>query len=88
MILNCIQVMNKIRKNNLKNFFSLFVIVSMSSVSILVGAAWAEESTLPSWIKTTSIWWGEEKISDEEFINSLQYLLENEILVIPDQKSS
>jgi len=83
MIFNSIKVMNEIRKNNLKNFFSLFVIVSLSSGWILVGAAWAEETTLPSWIKTTSIWWGEEKITDEEFINSLQYLLENEILVIP-----
>ncbi len=83
MILNSIQVMNKTRKNNLKNFFSLFVIVSLSSVWIFIWAALAEESTLPSWIKRTSIWWGEEKISDEEFINSLQYLLENEILVSP-----
>jgi hypothetical protein len=46
----------------------------------------AEEVILPSWIKTTAIWWGQDKISDQDFINALQYLVENKILIIPQSE--
>ena len=36
-----------------------------------------------SWIKTTALWWAEDKISNQDFISSLQYLVENQILIIP-----
>ena len=42
----------------------------------------AEEVMFPSWIKTSAVWWGQDKISDEDFINTLQYLIENDLLVI------
>ncbi len=35
--------------------------------------------TIPSWIKNTAGWWATEKIPDEEFVKSLQFLIENQI---------
>jgi len=39
-----------------------------------------------SLIKTTTLWWGQDKISDQDFINALQYLVENNILVLEHEK--
>jgi len=36
--------------------------------------------TIPSWIKNTAGWWAEDKIPDKEFMRSLQFLIENEII--------
>ena len=36
--------------------------------------------TVPSWIKNTAGWWATNKIPDEEFVKSLQFLVENNII--------
>ena len=36
--------------------------------------------TIPSWIKNTAGWWADGQIPDEEFIKSLQFLIENNII--------
>jgi len=43
----------------------------------------AEEQVIPSWIKLIAVWWGEDKISDQDFVNTLQYLIEKKILEVP-----
>jgi len=40
----------------------------------------AEEGLIPSWIKTTASFWVDDKIGDAEFIQSLQWLIDNGIL--------
>jgi len=45
----------------------------------------AEEGLIPSWIKNTALWWGEESISDDDFLNAMQFLVKEGILVIPEQ---
>src|SRR3990170_8597160 len=37
-------------------------------------------------IKNTKVWWGEDKISDKDFVSALQYLVENKLLVIPESE--
>jgi hypothetical protein len=36
--------------------------------------------TVPAWIKNTAGWWATDKIPDEEFLKSLQFLVENKII--------
>ena len=38
---------------------------------------------IPSWIKTNAGWWADGTIDDATFIRSLEYLIENGILVVP-----
>ena len=40
----------------------------------------AEE--VPSWVKNTVGWWADDKIGEEEFLNSIQYLIESKIIVL------
>lgn len=35
---------------------------------------------IPSWVKHSAGWWSEDKISDKDFIKSLQWLIDNGIL--------
>ena len=37
---------------------------------------------IPKWVKTTAGWWLEEKISDDDFANVIQYLIKNEIILL------
>ena len=37
---------------------------------------------IPKYVKQTALWWTEDKITDEEFVNSLQYLMKKGYLVI------
>jgi len=71
-----------------KSTLMLLVIFSLGLSFTGINDVNAQESNVPSWIKITAEWWGEEKISDQEFIDSLQYLLEKEILSIPAPEAS
>ena len=42
-----------------------------------------EESLIPSWIKSIASFWVDGKIGDQEFIQALQYLVKERVLVIP-----
>ena len=42
----------------------------------------------PSWIQTTFSWWSEDKISDLELINSVQYLVDLGLIVISEKSPS
>ena len=53
------------------------------SVMLISTNVYAEESTIPSWIKQTAIFWGNGQISDAEFITALQYLIQVGILTVP-----
>jgi len=75
-------------KKNLKSTLMLLAIFSLGLSFTGINDVIAQESNVPSWIKITAEWWGEEKISDQEFIDSLQYLLEKEILSIPAPEAS
>ena len=62
---------------------SLLIILIGFSFSI----SFAEENYVPSWIKDTAGFWAENKISDDDFLQSLQYLIDNDFLLIPYNES-
>ena len=39
-----------------------------------------EENTIPYWIKNNAGWWSKNKISDDEFISGIEYLIKNKII--------
>ena len=81
------------QRNNstlIKTRYKLLVLTffSVGLFSSLIENVSAQTEILPSWLKTTAVWWGEDKISDQDFINALQYLVENKLLVIPKTEIS
>ena len=49
-----------------------------------------DEISIPDWIRNNALWWSEEQIDDNTFIQGIEYLIKNEIIVIPQtqQESS
>jgi len=69
----------------------IFLIVGflLSSSIPLLSLTYAEsESLIPEWIKNTAKFWLEGDVSDMEFINALQYMIKNDIIVIPHDNES
>ncbi len=42
---------------------------------------------LPAWVKNNAKWWAEESVSESEFITSMQFLVKNGIIKIPEKKA-
>ena len=54
--------------------------ISLLSVSAISAQS---SSQIPSWIKTAVTFWANDQISDQEFINVIQYFVENEVIQVP-----
>lgn len=44
-----------------------------------------EERTIPYWIKNNAGWWSDDKISDNDFIAGIEYLIKNKIISLSSQ---
>ena len=47
----------------------------------------AQNPNIPDWIKKTAGWWSDGMIADSEFVNALEFLILNDVLVIPEAES-
>ncbi len=46
-----------------------------------------EQENIPSWIKEQGKWWAADAISQSDFVNAIQYLIKEGIIVIPTVES-
>ena len=83
---------NQITKNylisieNLKKKYSLNVFETPTKKPDFLQKL--EENTIPYWIKNTAGWWSKNKVSNDEFILGIEYLINNKIINITAQNSS
>ncbi len=65
----------------------IFLAITFSIITVsLLSVTYAQTNSLiPSWIKNTAGFWVDEQISDQEFLNALQFLVNEGILVIPSE---
>ena len=59
----------------------LFVPASISTVQ-------AQDSEIPAWIKNNAGWWADGQIDDSSFLQGIQYLIKEGIMVIPPTETS
>ena len=59
----------------------LAVIVSVPNVS-------SQEAIIPSWIKNNAGWWASDQIPDSAFLQGIQHLIKEGIMVIPYTETS
>lgn len=48
----------------------------------------AQQTSIPSWVKNTALWWGQGQISDAEFIKAIQWMVNNGLITITPTQSS
>jgi hypothetical protein len=44
------------------------------------------ESILPEWIQNTALWYGQGNVSEQEFINAIEYLINNKIIFLTEKE--
>ena len=60
----------------------LVLTIILSSISFVS----AQSDSIPSWIKNTAGYWVNDEINDAEFIQGIEFLINNEIIKIDQQK--
>ena len=45
-------------------------------------------SPIPSWIKQSALWWTQDEIDDETFLAAIQYLIQNDVIVLSNVQPS
>ena len=63
----------------------LFFLVAIFSICIIpTELAYAEtDYTIPEWPKIIGSWWMNDQINDDEFLHSIEFLIKEEIILIP-----
>ena len=60
----------------------LTVLIIISTVPIVSSEVMRGESTVPDWVKNTAGWWASEQIPDSAFLQGIQYLIKEGIMVV------
>ena len=65
------------------NFLSvLSVLIIISTVPIVSAEVIRGESTVPNWVKNTAGWWASEQIDNSAFLQGIQYLVKEGIMIV------
>ena len=63
-------------------------IFSQEESVILVPNVFAQDYEIPAWIKNNAGWWATDQIDDSSFLQGIQYLIQEGIMIIPPTESS
>ena len=62
--------------------------VLLLAMIVLVPNVTAQEVVIPSWIKNNAGWWASDQIPDSAFLQGIQYIIKEGIMVIPYTETS
>jgi len=60
----------------------LSVLIIISTVPLVSAEVIRGESTVPDWVKNTASWWASEQIPDSAFLQGIQYLIKEGIMIV------
>jgi len=72
-------------KKSKQAIFFIFFLAIVSGITLVTFVSAQEESQIPAWIKTAVGFWVNDQITDEEFLNAIEYFVENEMIKVPSQ---
>ena len=61
----------------------LVLFITTWNITFYLNNVSAQEYSIPSWIKNNAKWWHDKEISDSEFVQGIQFLLNDEVIKIP-----
>jgi len=60
----------------------LISLILLLGIFSILPTAIAQSSGVPDWVKNNAMWWAEGKISEQEYLNSIKFLVENKVINI------
>ena len=80
-------IINKIAV--MKNSILKITIIAISIVTLVsFSTDFVNAENVPNWIKNNALWYGQGEITETEFLNSIKFLIENDILVLDNDDSN
>jgi len=67
----------------MQKIFGFVLIFGLSLASLSILSISAEPNTIPDWVKNNAKWWADGQIGESEFISTMQYLINQDIITIP-----
>ena len=64
------------------SFLRIILIVVSVITLISISTDFVNAENVPNWIKNNALWYGQGEITESEFLNSIKFLIENDILVL------
>ena len=58
------------------------------SFPVVVDRIGVEQIAIPDWIKNNAGWWATDQIDDSAFVQGIQYLIKEGIMIIPSTETS
>ena len=74
--------LNKIKSSRI---IVLAIFLGIGIILLSTSVASAATMEIPGWLKSTAKYWSEDSITDEEFVNVIQWLINEDIVIIPQQ---
>jgi uncharacterized protein YjbI with pentapeptide repeats len=69
--------------------YLLLSVLVVSLVGILMApVVSSQQATIPDWIKNNAMWWASDQIPDSAFLQGIQFLIKEGIMVIPSTETS
>ena len=63
--------------------------LAMTEIPIVINRITQNNSVLiPDWIRNNALWWSEQQIDDNTFIQGIEYLIKNNVIVIPQTQQT
>ena len=59
-----------------------------ASFPVVVNRIGIEQTSIPAWIKNNAGWWATDQISDSSFLQGIQYLIKEGIIIIPPTEAT
>lgn len=75
-------------KPNTSKIFALTLIAGSFAVISSVSFSSAEEGIVPEWIQNIASFWSSGQVSDQEFVNAMEFLVEEGIMDLPNSVST
>ena len=73
---------------SMNNSILKIAIITLSIVTLIsFSTDFANAENVPNWIKNNALWYGQGEITETEFLNSIKFLIENDILVLDNDDS-
>ena len=67
---------------SISDYGFLKFLVDNGVLNLPQGTTLKETAKIPAWYKANAQWWSERKITDEEFVNGLDYLLRHKVIAL------
>jgi len=64
----------------------LFLVIPILFLFVMGLGSVSAESLIPDWIQNTALWYGQGTITDQEYLESIKYLINNKIIFLDEEE--